>query len=93
VEHTAHFFFRDHGPGIAPQELPHVFERYRHARPSAGGGSGLGLFIAKGIVEAQGGRIWAESKLGVGTTFHFTLPMRGHFRRAIVGGARRPLHQ
>jgi signal transduction histidine kinase len=82
--HAAHFSFRDQGPGIPAGELPRLFERFRHARSSAGGGTGMGLFIAKGIVEAQGGRIWAESKLGAGSTFHFTLPVLAHARRALV---------
>jgi signal transduction histidine kinase len=82
--HAAHFSFRDQGPGIPASELPRLFERYHHARSSAGGGTGMGLFIAKGIVEAHGGRIWAESKLGIGSTFHFTLPVRAHARRAVL---------
>lgn len=68
------FTVRDTGPGISPGALPYIFERDWHAKSSAGGGSGLGLFIAKGIVEAHGGRIWAESKLGKGSAMHFTLP-------------------
>jgi signal transduction histidine kinase len=62
----------DDGPGIAPDDLPHVFERYwkSHSRR----GTGLGLAIARGIVEAHGGRIWVESRLGEGSTFTFTLP-------------------
>jgi PAS domain S-box-containing protein len=70
------FSVRDQGPGIAPDEQRRVFERYWRS-PSSGrrGGSGLGLSIAKGIVEAHGGRIWLESKLGEGSTFYFTLPV------------------
>jgi signal transduction histidine kinase len=74
AERGAHFSVRDRGPGIAPAELRHVFERYRHATPTKGGGSGLGLFIAKSIVVAHGGQIWVESEAGAGTTLHFTLP-------------------
>jgi PAS domain S-box-containing protein len=69
------FEVADTGPGIGPQALAHVFERYWQARDTAGLGSGLGLFIAKGIVEAHGGRIWAESELGQGARFFFTLPL------------------
>ena len=54
----------DTGPGIAADELPHVFDRYWKARPASQVGAGLGLYIAKGIVEAHGGRIWAESSAG-----------------------------
>lgn len=66
----------DNGQGIAPQELPHIFERcYRTdaSRNSAQGGSGLGLSIAKKIIEEHGGRIWATSKLGIGTTISFVI--------------------
>ena len=65
---------QDSGIGIADDELRHVFDRYWHTRASVGGGSGLGLGIAKGIVEAHGGRMWAESTRGTGSTFFFTLP-------------------
>jgi signal transduction histidine kinase len=67
----------DTGPGIEPEDLPHVFERFWQAPRSAGLGTGLGLFISKGIVEALGGEIWAESQLGVGTTFSFALRTSG----------------
>jgi len=67
------FFVRDTGPGISAEELPRLFERYwRSAQPSYKG-AGLGLSIARGIVDAHGGRIWAESQLGVGSTFYFSL--------------------
>jgi signal transduction histidine kinase len=72
---AARFWVRDRGVGIEPAQLRHVFERYWHTSPTLGGESGLGLFLAKGIVEAHGGRIWAESQVGIGTVFHFTLPL------------------
>ncbi len=65
----------DTGPGIAPEHLPHVFNRYWHARQEQQAhGHGLGLAIAKGIVEAHGGRIWVRSTLGKGSAFSFSLP-------------------
>ena len=70
---------QDTGIGISANDLPHVFERfYRsdHSRSRAGGGSGIGLTIAKHLVEAQGGSIWAQSAgPGRGSTFTFTLPV------------------
>ncbi|HEX8824638.1 MAG TPA: HAMP domain-containing sensor histidine kinase, partial [Archangium sp.] len=65
---------KDTGSGIRPEALPHVFERYWQAKEAESRGTGLGLYIAKGIVEAHGGRIWAESELDHGSTFTFTLP-------------------
>jgi signal transduction histidine kinase len=65
---------RDSGPGIADVHLPRVFERYWQANRQDRRGAGLGLPIARGIVEAHGGRIWLESEVGCGTTFYFTLP-------------------
>ncbi|HEX3478336.1 MAG TPA: CheR family methyltransferase, partial [Kofleriaceae bacterium] len=62
----------DTGPGIPEAQLARVFDRYWRG---SGQGAGLGLFIAKGIVEAHGGRIWVESTPGVGSAFHFTLPL------------------
>lgn len=66
---------RDTGGGIPGADLPHVFDRYWQARKTGSAGAGLGLAIAKGVVEAHGGRIWAESEEGAGAVFHFTLPM------------------
>jgi signal transduction histidine kinase len=69
---------RDQGPGITPEDLPHIFERfYKVDRSRNEEGSGLGLAIAKAIVEAHGGRIWAESTVGKGTTISFSLPIKG----------------
>jgi two-component system OmpR family sensor kinase/two-component system sensor histidine kinase BaeS len=76
----------DTGVGIDPQDIPHVFERFWRADPARArsspsdcqrwaGGTGLGLSVAKSLVEAQGGRIWGESTLGEGTVFRFTLPL------------------
>ena len=68
----------DTGSGISEEELPYIFDRFYRAdrsRSEVGGGSGLGLSISRGIVEAHGGRIWAESQPGSGTRITFTLPV------------------
>jgi signal transduction histidine kinase len=69
----------DTGAGIPSEDLPHVFDRfYRgHAKPPLAGGAGLGLSIAQAITNAHGGRIWAESVTGRGTTVTFALPFPG----------------
>ena len=65
----------DSGDGIAPDALRRMFERFWRADPARSpGGSGLGLAIARGLVEAQGGRIWAENRPSGGARFSFTLP-------------------
>lgn len=70
------FTVTDNGPGIAADQLPHVFDRFWQGRKGDRRGAGLGLSIARGIVEAHGGRIWVESRLGSGTSFHFTVPLQ-----------------
>ena len=70
----------DSGAGIAPEDLPHLFDRFYQGRTQAGSalaGTGLGLALAKKVVEAHGGRIWIESELGKGTAVHFILPLPG----------------
>jgi signal transduction histidine kinase len=69
------FTVSDSGPGIPQKNLKDIFNPYWQAKRTARLGAGLGLPIAKGIVEAHGGRIWAESEPGKGTTFTFTLPL------------------
>ncbi len=69
------FTVADSGPGIPAEHLEHVFDRYWQAKSTAKLGAGLGLSIAKGIVEAHGGRIWVESPPGSGAQFNFTLPV------------------
>ena len=68
------FSVEDAGPGIPPDELASIFDRYRRGRSSQYKGAGLGLAIARKIVELHGGRIWAESTLGHGSVFRFRLP-------------------
>jgi PAS domain S-box-containing protein len=68
------FTITDSGAGIEPVDLAHIFDRFWQAKRSSSGGAGLGLAIARGIVEAHGGRIWADSAVGEGSAFHFTLP-------------------
>lgn len=65
----------DTGPGVEPDDLAHIFDRYWQARRTVRGGTGLGLAIARGIVVAHGGSIWGESTPGEGSTFYFTLPI------------------
>lgn len=67
----------DQGMGIAPEELPKIFERFHRISSKAArsvAGTGLGLYISKCLVEAQGGKLWVESKLGEGSAFSFSLP-------------------
>lgn len=69
---------RDSGGGIAPRDRGHVFERFYHADKALINGlgeTGVGLAVAKALVEAHGGRIWVESEMGAGSTFSFLLPI------------------
>lgn len=81
---TGRIAVTDHGIGIPAEDLPHVFERFRrgsnvdHRRFS---GIGLGLYICRGIVEQHGGRLWAQSAAGSGTTFHVALPLAAEVGR------------
>ena len=76
---------KDQGVGIAPEHLEHVFERFYRVNGELTretGGSGLGLPICRGLVEAHGGKIGVESKPGVGSTFYFTIPIVAVVRQA-----------
>src|SRR5204863_7733324 len=77
--HDIEVSISNHGGGIAPDELPRIFDRfYRSTNSRRAGvpGLGLGLYISKGLVDAHGGRIWAESIPGETTTFHVMFPLR-----------------
>jgi signal transduction histidine kinase len=76
LENEAQFSVIDTGPGIPVEALSRIFDPYWQVHQTRTG-MGLGLFIAKTIIEDHGGRIWVESSLGRGTTFHFTLPSIG----------------
>ena len=81
LETEVQFTVRDFGPGIASEHLDRIFERFYRvdkARSRDSGVTGLGLAIVKHIVQAHGGRVWAESELGSGAAFHFTLPLAAY---------------
>ncbi|MFL5304405.1 MAG: ATP-binding protein [Polyangia bacterium] len=65
----------DSGPGIPPQLVPHLFQRYVQDQRTARRGRGLGLYICRGIVQAHGGTIWVDTAVGRGSTFFFTVPL------------------
>jgi signal transduction histidine kinase len=77
-DQEVHFWVRDSGSGIAEEDMPHLFDRFWQADTTGRRGTGLGLPIVKGIVEAHSGRIWVESPKGQGSTFFFTIPTAAH---------------
>lgn len=68
----------DRGPGLPPGEDERIFDKFYRADSAREGGAGHGLTICRGIIEAHGGRIWAENRLGGGALFRFTLPLEKH---------------
>jgi signal transduction histidine kinase len=83
------FSVHDQGVGIPEDHLALIFEKFHRVDNRATreiGGTGLGLYVSKSIIEAHGGTIWAESSPGEGSTFHFTLPLSA--RQGIPGQAR-----
>ncbi len=86
----------DTGPGIPSEDLPHLFQKFYRVDNSATrsiGGTGLGLFICKKIVELYGGRIWAESTIGKGTTFYINIPRISASRAAQLQLNEKPIPQ
>jgi signal transduction histidine kinase len=77
-----HFRVTDTGPGVPEDKLEAVFERFFQVIRNDRRGLGLGLYISRCIVQGHGGRIWAESRVGEGSTFHFTVPIQPASRRA-----------
>jgi len=65
----------DTGPGIPADAIHDIFDPYRTVAGQSQAGTGLGLYISRGIVERHGARLWVESDVGIGTTFYFTLPL------------------
>jgi signal transduction histidine kinase len=80
------FWVADTGCGIASENLARVFDRFWQAIRAGRKGTGLGLPITKGIVEAHGGRIWVESTAGHGSTFSFTIPKVSSVPQSLTGG-------
>jgi signal transduction histidine kinase len=78
VNDEVHVAIRDTGVGIAPEDRERIFEEFRRVGVGANKveGTGLGLALARTLVELHGGRIWVESQLGAGSTFTFALPLR-----------------
>jgi signal transduction histidine kinase len=72
----AEVYVRDHGAGIAPESLDRIFEKFVRERGDTVSGTGLGLYISRQILDAHGGRIWAESEPGEGATFRLAIPLK-----------------
>ncbi|WP_437624695.1 sensor histidine kinase [Sorangium sp. So ce1151] len=90
---AARFSVADTGPGIPRENLPSIFERFWKDETRGKKGTGLGLYIARGIVDAHGGRIWVESEIGHGARFYFTIPLaEPAAQEAPAAEMRAPLH-
>ena len=78
---------RDHGPGIAPADLPHLFERFYRgdAAKARASGTGMGLWIARGLLAAEEGRVWAENCPDGGAQFTIVVPAATRTRNRRVG--------
>jgi two-component system sensor histidine kinase KdpD len=75
VNGTVVFVVQDEGPGIPAESLPRIFDKFYRGPAAPTGGTGLGLSLVKGLVEAQGGQVWAENRAGSGATFTIRLPL------------------
>lgn len=84
-ERQVQFAVRDTGRGIAETDLERIFNPYSKVGRGESHGLGLGLFISRSIIQAHGGRIWAESRLGSGSTFYFTVPGASRTRPGKAG--------
>jgi signal transduction histidine kinase len=84
---NVHFWIKDNGVGIPPAVKPRLFQVFQRFHPELSPGEGMGLAIVKRVVERHHGQIWAESEVGVGTTFHISLPATQQERREQHGTA------
>jgi two-component system sensor histidine kinase KdpD len=75
LDGSMHFIVQDSGTGVKEQELPHLFEKFYRCEGGKKGGTGIGLSICKGIIEAHGGNITAKNRTGGGFEVEFTLPL------------------
>ena len=76
LQDAIEFRVSDNGKGISEEDLSSVFKRFKRAKNDQTKGTGLGLAISKEFIEKQGGKIWAKSKLGKGSTFCFSIPVK-----------------
>jgi len=93
TDQSLHVCVKDEGEGIAPKDMSRLFQKFSQLDSSTtrkAGGTGLGLVITKGIVEAHGGRIWVESEVGQGSSFNFTLPLSGPGSESELAGTETP---
>ena len=96
LDNEIQFLIEDTGIGIEPENLPKLFQKFQQFQASVGGrafkGTGLGLAISKRLVELHGGRIWAESRVGAGSRFFFTLP-KYHVEEVVVASLKTGVEQ
>jgi len=78
------FYVKDNGLGIPAVAMPRLFSAFQRLHGNAAAGEGIGLALVRRVVERHGGRVWAESEEGVGTTFYLSLPQAAHARRDLL---------